>query len=143
MAAGEEPGAIINGQLIPAINEVGVLFDKQIYFLPQLISSAQTMQQAIEYLEPMLSKDKDAEPKATIVIATVEGDIHDIGKNLVALMLRKLWLSCLRPWQGCGSRYYCGYSFKRECPDYRTFCPDDHYHDAYEGCGRAGKRAWL
>ena len=88
LAAGEEPGAIINGQLIPAINEVGVLFDKQIYFLPQLISSAQTMQQAIEYLEPMLSKDKDAEPKATIVIATVEGDIHDIGKNLVALMLR-------------------------------------------------------
>ena len=88
MAAGEDPGAIINGQLIPAINEVGVLFDKQIYFLPQLISSAQTMQQAIEYLEPMLSKDKDAEPKATIVIATVEGDIHDIGKNLVALMLR-------------------------------------------------------
>lgn len=88
LAAGEEPGAIINGQLIPAINEVGVLFDKQIYFLPQLISSAQTMQQAIEYLEPMLSKDKDAESKATIVIATVEGDIHDIGKNLVALMLR-------------------------------------------------------
>lgn len=88
LAAGEEPGAIINGQLIPAINEVGVLFDKQIYFLPQLISSAQTMQHAIEYLEPMLSKDKDAEPKATIIIATVEGDIHDIGKNLVALMLR-------------------------------------------------------
>lgn len=46
------------------------------------------MQHAIEYLEPMLSKDKDAEPKATIIIATVEGDIHDIGKNLVALMLR-------------------------------------------------------
>ena len=88
LAAGEEPGAIINGQLIPAINEVGVLFDKQIYFLPQLISSAQTMQHAIEYLEPMISKDKDAEPKATIIIATVEGDIHDIGKNLVALMLR-------------------------------------------------------
>ena len=88
LAAGEEPGAIINGQLIPAINEVGVLFDKQIYFLPQLISSAQTMQHAIEYLEPMLSKDKDAEPKATIIIATVECDIHDIGKNLVALMLR-------------------------------------------------------
>lgn len=88
LAAGEEPGAIINGQLIPAINEVGVLFDKQIYFLPQLISSAQTMQHAIEYLEPMLSKDKDADPKATIIIATVEGDIHDIGKNLVALMLR-------------------------------------------------------
>lgn len=86
--AGERPSAIIDNHLIPAINEVGVLFDKQIYFLPQLISSAQTMQQAIEYLEPKLEKSGKEEPKATIVIATVEGDIHDIGKNLVALMLR-------------------------------------------------------
>lgn len=86
--AGEQPAAIIDTHLIPAINEVGVLFDKQIYFLPQLISSAQTMQQAIEYLEPKIEKSGKEEPKATIVIATVEGDIHDIGKNLVALMLR-------------------------------------------------------
>lgn len=88
LAAGEKPEAIIDEQLIPAINEVGVLFDKQIYFLPQLIASAQTMQQAIEYLEPKIKKTGREEPKATIVIATVEGDIHDIGKNLVALMLR-------------------------------------------------------
>ena len=85
---GEDPSAIINAHLISAINEVGVLFDKQIYFLPQLISSAQTMQKAIEYLEPMIVKDENAQEMATIVIATVEGDIHDIGKNLVALMLR-------------------------------------------------------
>lgn len=85
---GEEPGAIIDTHLIPAITEVGNLFDKKVYFLPQLIASAQTMQQAIEYLEPMLKKEDGAEPKATIIIATVEGDIHDIGKNLVALMLR-------------------------------------------------------
>ncbi|MDE7434770.1 MAG: homocysteine S-methyltransferase family protein [Lachnospiraceae bacterium] len=88
LESGEQPSAIIDTHLIPAINEVGVLFDKQIYFLPQLISSAQTMQQAIEYLEPKIEKSGKEEPKATIVIATVEGDIHDIGKNLVALMLR-------------------------------------------------------
>lgn len=88
LADGAKPESIIDEQLIPAINEVGVLFDKQIYFLPQLISSAQTMQQAIEYLEPKIEKSGKEEPKATIVIATVEGDIHDIGKNLVALMLR-------------------------------------------------------
>lgn len=88
LADGAKPETIIDEQLIPAINEVGVLFDKQIYFLPQLISSAQTMQQAIEYLEPKIEKSGKEEPKATIVIATVEGDIHDIGKNLVALMLR-------------------------------------------------------
>ena len=85
---GKEPGTIINEELIPAINEVGRLFEAQTYFLPQLISSAETMKTAIEYLEPMLSTDHDAPQKATIVIATVEGDIHDIGKNLVALMLK-------------------------------------------------------
>lgn len=82
------PGDIINEDLIPAINEVGDLFEKKTYFLPQLISSAEAMKTAIEYLEPMLSTDDGDGPKTTIVIATVEGDIHDIGKNLVALMLK-------------------------------------------------------
>ena len=56
------------------------MFEKKIYFLPQLISSAETMKTAIEYLEPLLSGGDDEGPKVTIVIATVEGDIHDIGK---------------------------------------------------------------
>lgn len=88
LAAGWEPGEIIDKCLIPAINEVGVLFDKQIYFLPQLISSAKTMEQAIGYLEPMLQREDNGTEMATLVIATVEGDIHDIGKNLVVLMLK-------------------------------------------------------
>lgn len=86
--AGLKPGAIINEHLIPAINEVGELFDKQKYFLPQLIASANTMKMSIEYLEPMLERDEGTDNMATIVIATVEGDIHDIGKNLVVLMLK-------------------------------------------------------
>ena len=84
---GAKPDEIINEHLIAAINEVGVLFDKQKYFLPQLISSANTMKLAIEYLEPMLERS-NTEAMATIVVATVEGDIHDIGKNLVVLMLK-------------------------------------------------------
>ena len=88
LEAGEKPGDIIDGYLIPAINEVGVLFDKQKYFLPQLISSANAMKMAIEYLEPMLERGDDCEERATIVVATVEGDIHDIGKYLVVLMLK-------------------------------------------------------
>lgn len=87
LAAGESPDAVINEHLIPAINEVGELFDQQKYFLPQLISSANAMKTAIEYIEPMLKRE-DMEEKATIVVATVEGDIHDIGKNLVVLMLK-------------------------------------------------------
>ena len=86
--AGLEPSEILNQILMPAINEVGDLFEKGKYFLPQLISSAETMRLAIEYLEPMLAAGSTGEKMPTIVIATVAGDIHDIGKNLVALMLR-------------------------------------------------------
>lgn len=87
LRAGEKPEEVINAHLIPAINEVGELFDRKKYFLPQLIASANTMKMAIEYLEPMLEQ-KEREEKATVVVATVEGDIHDIGKNLVVLMLK-------------------------------------------------------
>ena len=86
--AGSNPGEIINGSLIPAINEVGELFNQKKYFLPQLIGSANTMKLAIDYLEPLLEKKDTGADLPTIVIATVEGDIHDIGKNLVALMLK-------------------------------------------------------
>ncbi len=85
---GQAAGDIINHLLIPAINEVGRLFDKKLYFLPQLIASAEAMKCAIEYLEPLLEKRKDGKELPTIVFATVQGDIHDIGKNLVVLMLK-------------------------------------------------------
>jgi 5-methyltetrahydrofolate--homocysteine methyltransferase len=88
LAQGEKPDAIINDFLIPAINEVGELFNQKKYFLPQLIGSANTMKQAIDYLEPLMERKGTGEDMPTIVIATVEGDIHDIGKNLVVLMLK-------------------------------------------------------
>lgn len=88
LKGGAAPGDIINGSLIPAINDVGEKFEKQIYFLPQLIASASAMQTAIEHLEPLLARSDEDGETATIVIATVEGDIHDIGKNLVVLMLK-------------------------------------------------------
>ncbi len=83
------PQEILDQVLMPAINEVGDLFDKGTYFLPQLISSAETMKMSIGYLEPLLkTEDGQAEEMPVIVIATVHGDVHDIGKNLVALMLK-------------------------------------------------------
>lgn len=82
------PSVLLNDTLLPAINEVGDLFDKGKYFLPQLIASAEAMKISIEYLEPMLTESLGPEEKPAIVIATVEGDIHDIGKNLVTLMLK-------------------------------------------------------
>ncbi|MCL2050203.1 MAG: homocysteine S-methyltransferase family protein [Lachnospiraceae bacterium] len=79
---------ILDSYLLPAINEVGDLYDKGEYFLPQLIAAAETMKLAATYLEPMLAQKENGITTATIVIATVAGDIHDIGKNLVVLMLR-------------------------------------------------------
>lgn len=88
LATGEEPSALLNEVLLPAINTVGDYFDKGKYFLPQLIASAEAMKNSIELLEPLLLKNTDSENMPVVVIATVEGDIHDIGKNLVALMLK-------------------------------------------------------
>ncbi|MGB4661898.1 MAG: homocysteine S-methyltransferase family protein [Mobilitalea sp.] len=87
LANGTQPDILIEETLIPAINEVGRLYDRQIYFLPQLIGGAEAMKIAIDYLEPMLIKSEGSS-KGTVVIATVSGDIHDIGKNLVTLMLK-------------------------------------------------------
>ena len=88
LAQGMEPGMIVSDELIPAINEVGDLFEQQKYFLPQLIASAEAMKNSIEVLEPLLQTGGTGEEMPVVVIATVEGDIHDIGKNLVALMLK-------------------------------------------------------
>mgnify|MGYP002423364209 CR=1 FL=1 len=88
LGLGEEPAALLNEVLLPAINEVGELFDKGKYFLPQLIGSAEAMKNAIQVLEPLLLQESGQRDMPVVVIATVEGDIHDIGKNLVALMLK-------------------------------------------------------
>ena len=85
--AGEEPFAIVGMRLIPAIAEVGARYERKEYFLPQLIRSAETMQRAFALLRPLLEKDSRAANRSVVVMATVEGDIHDIGKNIVNLML--------------------------------------------------------
>lgn len=87
--SGMLPEHILNDQLLPAINAVGELFDKGKYFLPQLIASAEAMKLSVEYLEPLLAAGrKEQKEMPTVVVATVAGDIHDIGKNLVVLMLK-------------------------------------------------------
>ena len=85
---GKKPAELIDDYLIPAINHVGEWYEKGTYFLPQLIASAETMERAIDYLEPLLAKERGDKKLDTIVMATVKGDIHDIGKNLVVLMLK-------------------------------------------------------
>jgi 5-methyltetrahydrofolate--homocysteine methyltransferase len=89
LAEGYQPNSLMSERLIPAIARAGELFDRKEYFLPQLIQSAEAMKAAVELLEPFLKAETiDTQAKATIILATVKGDIHDIGKNIVALMLR-------------------------------------------------------
>lgn len=84
---GVKASDILDNSLIPGINKVGELYDSKKYFLPQLIAGADTMELAMNYLEPLMV-NADSKEKETIVMATVEGDIHDIGKNLVCVMLK-------------------------------------------------------
>lgn len=88
LAAGNAPQVLLDEYLLPAINEVGALFDKGKYFLPQLISGAETMKLSISILEPLLLERGEKREMPAVVLATVKGDIHDIGKNLVGLMLK-------------------------------------------------------
>ncbi|CAK7010174.1 MAG: Methionine synthase [Desulfovibrio sp.] len=88
LAGGRDPFTLVSEDLIPAITEVGAKYERKEYFLPQLIRSAETMQKAFGVVRPLLEKDDRAGMKKVILTATVEGDIHDIGKNIVNLMLR-------------------------------------------------------
>ncbi len=88
LAEGKDASILLETELIPAITEAGNRFEQKKYFLPQLIGAAEAMKAAVEVLEPQLQKQGDVKAAGTVVIATVEGDIHDIGKNLVTLMLK-------------------------------------------------------
>jgi len=88
LEAGGEASRLLEEELIPAITEAGNRFEKKKFFLPQLIGAAEAMKTAVEVLEPYLQKEGTKAEAGTVVIATVEGDIHDIGKNLVTLMLK-------------------------------------------------------
>ena len=86
ISQGNKPLEIINKILIPAITEVGELYDKGKYFLPQLIMSAETMKGSVERLKLEMKGEK-REVLGKIVFATVKNDIHDIGKNIVNVLL--------------------------------------------------------
>ena len=80
-----EPLAVINGEIIPALDQVGVLFEKGEVFLPQLLRSANAATAAFEVVKTKLPANVSTDKK--VVLATVEGDIHDIGKNIVRVLL--------------------------------------------------------
>ena len=86
LEAGATPLELINGYMIPAMDEVGRLYEAEEYFVPELLLSARAMKGSLELLRPLLVA-QGTEPVARGAIGTVKGDLHDIGKNLVASML--------------------------------------------------------
>ena len=89
LAAGEAPLPLIADILNPALREAGEKFDQGTFYLPELIMSAEAMQAAMDVLQPILEARKEqVRVSGRVVIATVQGDIHDIGKNIVCSLLR-------------------------------------------------------
>ena len=86
LAAGVDPMALISETMIPAMDEVGKLFQEEEYFVPELMMAGRAMKAAMEPLRPLLAAS-GAKPTGVVVIGTVKGDLHDIGKNLVISML--------------------------------------------------------
>jgi 5-methyltetrahydrofolate--homocysteine methyltransferase len=85
------PQEIVNDILIPAISVVGEKYERKEFFLPQLLGAAKTMRNSMATLEPLLAAahaNAGGAPAIPFILATVKGDIHDIGKNIVAVMLR-------------------------------------------------------
>jgi 5-methyltetrahydrofolate--homocysteine methyltransferase len=86
LADSVDPNTLIDDGMIPAMAEVGRLFENEEYFVPELLLSARAMKAALEMIRPHLI-ESGAERRGTIVMGTVMGDLHDIGKNLVSAML--------------------------------------------------------
>jgi len=86
--AGAEPQDLIDNYLIEAMKEVGARFEANKIFVPEMMIAARTMQNGLAVIEPLIAgEDTQIKKRGTVVIGTVSGDLHDIGKNLVVLML--------------------------------------------------------
>lgn len=86
IAEGVDAKKIVDNYLVPAMDEVGRLFEANEYFVPELLIAARAMKASLELLRPLLLA-AGSEPAGRVAIGTVKGDLHDIGKNLVAVML--------------------------------------------------------
>jgi 5-methyltetrahydrofolate--homocysteine methyltransferase len=86
LAEGTDPLTLVNDYMVPAMDDVGRRFESNEYFVPELLISARAMKAALELIRPLLTARGD-KPAGKVAIGTVKGDLHDIGKNLVASLL--------------------------------------------------------
>jgi hypothetical protein len=128
--SGVSVAEILNSALIPAMGEVGRLFEEGEYFVPEMLIAARAMKASLEIIKPLLV-DSSVEPIGKFAVGTVSGDLHDIGKNLVAIMMEgpdlksSIWapmsiqmILCPQPKMG-------------QC--HWTVCLADHHHAEHGG----------
>ncbi len=106
--AGAKPDELLNESMIPAMREVGERFSRNEVYVPEMLIAARAMAAGLVIIEPLLTA-KGIEPKGKVAIGTVKGDLHDIGKNLVVMMLK-------------GAGY--------EVVDLGVDCPNEKYEEA-------------
>ena len=137
-----DPTELVRKYMIPAMDEVGQRFECNEYFVPELLIAARAMKTSLELITPLLA-EAGAEPVGRVVIGTVQGDLHDIGKNLVASMLegggfQVVDLGVERPARAVrrgrqGERRH----------DRGPLLPADHHHDddeaRHRGAGEGGR----
>ena len=109
LAAGLGPETLLYEALIPALEEVGARFERGDFFVPEMLIAGKAMAGALEILRPLLA-ETGAEPIGTVVMGTVKGDVHDIGKNLVNIMFegpasRSSTWACRCPRRSSSTRY--------------------------------------
>ena len=138
IAAGVGPDMILYQGMIPAMNEVGRLFEQGEVFVPEMLVSAHAMKGGMELLQPLL-ENTDVKPIAKVVMGTVQGDVHDIGKNLAIMMLKGAGFEVIDlgvnvpPAQVCGG----GGGWRGRG---RHVGAADHHHAQHEGDHRPLRR---
>ena len=95
LKSGVPAGDVLDQALIPAMVEVGRLFEIEEYYIPDMLVSARAMQSGLDRLRPFLAQDGSQTTAGKVAIGTVQGDLHDIGKNLVAIMLEGIGLEVM------------------------------------------------
>ena len=105
LEGGLTPEDVLNNGLVAGMSVIGERFKKNEVYIPEVLIAARAMKASMEILEPKLA-EAGVEPKGTVVIATVKGDLHDIGKNLVAMMLKGAGFNVIDLGVDCPSQKY-------------------------------------
>ncbi len=146
LLAEKQPLEVVDEALIPALDIVGAKYEKGTLFLPQLLQAASAAQSAFEEIKNVIAqKGEGSASKGRIVLATVKGDVHDIGKNIVKVILENYGFEVIDLGRDVPVETVVNTVREKECASGGPFRPDDHYPQEHGGnhCRPCTKRAWT